>query len=53
MDKVQALQQAVSQLATDVASLSAAGLIPASLLDPITASVTALDSQVKALLPTA
>lgn len=51
MDKLQALLTAVAALQTDVTALAAAGLVPAAALDPITATIEQLDTQVKALLP--
>jgi hypothetical protein len=45
------LQAAVTALQADIAKLSAAGLIPASSLTAITATVQQLDTEIKALLP--
>lgn len=51
MAELQALQAVVTQLGTDVTALAAAGLIPATALTALTTSLTAIDAQIKALLP--
>ena len=53
MKELADLQAVVAQLSTDVAALGTAGLISAASLTPITNALTAVDNQIKALLPPA
>jgi hypothetical protein len=51
MVELQALQTAVTNLSAAISKLSAAGLISATALTPLTTTVDSLTAQVTALLP--
>jgi hypothetical protein len=51
MAELQALQTAVTNLSAAISKLSAAGLISATALTPLTTTVDSLTAQVTALLP--